>query len=65
MGFSDGSAGKESAYNGKRHGFNPWVGKIPWRRKMAIHSSVLASKVLCTEEPGRLQSRGSQRVRHG
>ena len=42
MGFSDGSAGKESAYNGKRHGFNPWVGKIPWRRKMAIHSSVLA-----------------------
>ena len=28
-----GSAGKESACNSKRPGFNPWVGKIPWSRK--------------------------------
>ena len=28
-GFSYGSAGKESAC----HGFDPWVGKIPWRRE--------------------------------
>ena len=23
-------SGEESAFQGKRHGFNPWVGKIPW-----------------------------------
>ena len=26
-------SGKESACQFKRHGFNPWVGKIPWNRK--------------------------------
>ena len=31
---------------------------------MAAHSSILAWKVQWTEEPGRLQSKGSQRVRH-
>ena len=31
---------------------------------MATHSSVLAWKIPWTEEPGRLQSMGSQRVRH-
>ena len=31
---------------------------------MAIHSSILAWKIPWTEEPGRLQSMGSQRVRH-
>ena len=31
---------------------------------MAIHSSILAWKILWTEEPGGLQSIGSQRVRH-
>ena len=25
--------GKESTSPCRRHGFNPWVGKIPWRRK--------------------------------
>ena len=31
-----GSSGKESTcpcQRLKRHGFDPWVGKIPWRRK--------------------------------
>ena len=32
-GFPCGSAGKESACPWGRPGFNPWVGKIPWRRK--------------------------------
>ena len=34
-GFLDGSAGKESACNAGDlvSGFNPWVGKIPWRRE--------------------------------
>ena len=31
---------------------------------MATHSSVLAWKTLWTEEPGWLQSMGSQRLRH-
>ena len=30
----------------------------------ATHSSILAWKIPCTEEPVRLQSMGSQRVRH-
>ena len=25
--------GEESACQGRRGGFDPWVGKIPWRRK--------------------------------
>ena len=31
---------------------------------MATHSSILAWKIPWTEEPGRLQSVGSQRLRH-
>ena len=31
---------------------------------MTIHSSILAGRVPCIEEPGRLQSMGSQRVGH-
>ena len=31
---------------------------------MATHSSILAWKIPCAEEPGELQSMGSQRVRH-
>ena len=26
-------SGKESAWQCRRHRFNPWVGKIPWRSK--------------------------------
>ena len=33
-------------------------------KEMATHSSILARKIPWTEEPGRLQSMGSQRVRH-
>ena len=32
-------------------------------KEMATHSSILAWKIPWTEEPGRLQSMGSQRVR--
>ena len=31
---------------------------------MATHSSILAWRIPCTEEPDGLQSMGSQRVRH-
>ena len=33
-------------------------------KEMATHSSILAWEIQWTEEPGRLQSMGSQRVRH-
>ena len=35
LGFPGGASGEEPACQRrrpKRHGFNPWVGKIPWRR---------------------------------
>ena len=35
----------------------------PLEKEMATHSSILAWEVLWTEEPGRLQSMGKQRVR--
>ena len=37
----------------------------PLEEEMAIHSSILAWKIPWTEEPGGLQSIGSQRVGHG
>ena len=36
----------------------------PVEKEMAAHSSILAWKIPRIEEPGRLQSTGSQRVRH-
>ena len=45
-----------------------WVRSLgqedPLEKEMATHSSTLAWKILWTEKPGRLQSMGSQRVRH-
>ena len=36
----------------------------PLEKEMAPHSSTIAWKIPWTQEPGRLQSMGSQRVRH-
>ena len=36
----------------------------PLKKEMATHSSILAWRIPWTEEPGGLQSLGSQRVRH-
>ena len=45
-----------------------WVPSLGWEdpleKEMAIHSSTIAWKIPWTEEPGRLQSMGSQRVGH-
>ena len=45
-----------------------WVWSLGWEdpleKGMAKHSSILARTIPWTEEPGRLQSMGSQRVRH-
>ena len=40
------------------------VQEDPLEEGMATHSSILAWRILWTEEPGGLQSMGSQRVRH-
>ena len=39
-------------------------GENPLEKEMATHSSILAWRTLWLEEPGGLQSMGSQRVRH-
>ena len=36
----------------------------PLKEEVATHSSILAWKILQTEEPGRLQSMEYQKVRH-
>ena len=45
-----------------------WVKSLGWENSMeegmATHSSILAWRIPWREEPGRLQSMGSQRVRH-
>ena len=48
MGFSIDPAGTEAARQCrrcKRHGFNPWVQKIPWRMKWQLTSVFLLGKV--------------------
>ena len=37
----------------------------PLEKEMATHSSIFAWRIPWTEEPGRLQSMGSQKVGHG
>ena len=45
-----------------------WVQSLglddPLEKETATHSSILAWKISWTEEPGGLQSMGSQRIRH-
>ena len=45
-----------------------WVLSLVWEdpleKEMATHYSILAWRIPWTEEPGGLQSMGSQRVRH-
>jgi len=45
-----------------------WVRSLDWEdpieKGMATHSSIPAWRIPWTEEPGGLQSMGSQRVRH-
>ena len=45
-----------------------WVRPLGWEdtleKEMVTHSSILAWKISWTEEPGGLQSMGSQRVGH-
>ena len=60
-------SGKESACQcrrPKRRGFDLCIGKDPLQKEMAGHSSIPVWKIPWTEESGRPQSMGSQRVGH-
>ena len=56
-------SGKESTCNGGDPGSIPGSGRSPGE-ETATHSSILAWEIPWTEEPGRLQAMGSQRVRY-
>ena len=62
-GFPDGSVVKNPPAKQET-----WVQSLsredPLEKKMATHSSMLAWEIPMTEETGRLQSLGSQGVRH-
>ena len=51
-----------SAGDVKRSGFDPWVRKISWRRAWQPTPVFVFGEFSWTEEPGALQSLGSQRV---
>ena len=54
--------GKESTCQCKRLGFDPWVWKVPWRRKWQLTLvACLAWEISQTEETGRLQLVGLQK----
>ena len=44
----------------RRCGFDPWVRKIPWRRKWQPTTVFLPGRIPGTKEPGGLQFLGSQ-----
>ena len=44
----------------RRCGFDPWVGKIPLRREWQLTPVFLPGEPPLTEEPGGLESMGSQ-----
>ena len=64
-GFPD-TSGKEPTSQCKRHEMQVLsLGQeSPLEKGMATHSSILAWRIPWTEEPGGLQSMGSQRFRH-
>ena len=65
MGFPGGASSKESSCQcrrHKRHKFNPWVKKIPWRRKWQSIPVFLPGNF--HGQRSLVGYRGSQRVRH-
>ena len=62
-GFPGGSDSQESVCNAGDLGLTPGQ-EDALKKGMATHSSILASRIPWTEEPGGLQPVGSQRVGH-
>ena len=67
QGFSGGARNRGTQLQ-KQQTKEMWVRSLSWEdpleEVMATHSSILAWRILWTEEPGGLQSMGPQRVRH-
>ena len=59
-----GSYDKRICLHCERPGFDPWVGKIPWRRAWQPIPVFLPGESPWTEDPGGLQSIASQKVEH-
>ena len=55
-------SGKESAYQYRRHGFDPWVRKVTWRRKWQPTPVFLPGKSHGQRSLAGLQSMGSQSI---
>ena len=66
MSFPGGASGKEPACKCRRHKrcSVPGLGRSLWGGGMVTYSSIFTWRIPWTEEPGRLQPIGSQRVRH-
>ena len=67
LAFPCGTSGKEPACQcrrHKRHGFDSWLGKIPWRRSWQPTPIFLPGESPWTEKPRRLQSIGLHGVGH-
>ena len=52
--------GKEATWQCWRHGFDPWVRKVPWRRKGQL-TQILVWEIPRSEEEEGLSSMGSQK----
>ena len=63
QGFPGSSVGKESIWNSPKSMGDLGL-KNPLEKGEATYFSILARRIPWTEEPGRLQPMGSQRVRH-
>ena len=64
LGFPDISAGKESTCNAGEPGLIPGLGRSPGGRAWQHTPVSLPGESPLSEEPGGLQSTGSQKVRH-
>ena len=67
LGFPSGSVVKRiclQCRRCRRHCFNPWVGKITWRRAWKPTPVFLPWRIQWKEEPGVLQSIESHRIGH-
>ena len=63
LSFPGGLDGKASAYNAGDPGQSLGQEDL-LEKEMAIHSNILAWTIPWMEDPGRLQSMGSQRIGH-
>ena len=64
MDFPGGASGKESTCQCRRHTDQSLGREDSLEEETATHSGILAGKIARIEEPGGLQSTGSQRIRH-